>query len=86
MFQQKKLLTPTMILGYNALLITMTIMVMMFKETRFNFINQNNKNINSKTINNMFIVCYLSELKDIFPAMYTALSIALTRPNERFQN
>lgn len=49
-------------------------------DIQYNKIDKYSKNNNSGTINTIFKVCHLSGLKDIFPTMYTALSIAVTLP------
>jgi len=48
-------------------------------DIQYNKIDQNSKK-NSGTINTIFKVVHLSGLKEIFPTMYTALSIAVTLP------
>jgi len=49
-------------------------------DIQYNKIDQNSKKNNSGTINTIFKICHLSGLNDIFPTMYTALSIAVTQP------
>ncbi|KAL4107248.1 hypothetical protein QTP88_017628 [Uroleucon formosanum] len=48
-------------------------------DIQYNKIDQNSKE-NSGTINTIYKVVHLSGLKEIFPTMYTALSIAVTLP------
>lgn len=48
-------------------------------DIQYNKIDQNSKK-NSGTINTIYKVVHLSGLKEIFPTMYTALSIAVTLP------
>ncbi|KAL4113857.1 hypothetical protein QTP88_017418 [Uroleucon formosanum] len=48
-------------------------------DIQYNKIDQNNKK-NSGTINTIYKVVHLSGLKEIFPTIYTALSIAVTLP------